>query len=402
MELVLTIALRSHEQPTPKGDAYKSISGSQCMIFKGDPNRYGSIMFNGKRLLAHRVMYEASINELLPPELVVRHKCDNPSCVNPAHLESGTHLDNYNDRMKRKRNSAFGNRNWTRLHPEGVPRGIRSYGGEVTLEKAGDIKECLTTLESPSRADFISIAAHFATTPDQVEAIFDGDDFVTVAPSGHLIVFLSLSREILTVPFPELRRNQLSESQVADIRLEYFIANNINRRKLKKDLRKRYSISTATLDAILGRRTFKNVAPELPVLKERGSGVAILSDCEVQAIRSTWDRFPDLQSKGLTAALARIFPVSHQSIQRIADRQQRESVPDDSSKALKLEELPFKSLNKKGEQHPMRKLDETQVRDIRRLKAEGQLSNRAIADLFQVTASNIGSIVKGKSWKEVD
>jgi len=372
------------------------------MIFNGVDDRYGAIMFNGEKYLTHVVMYEAAVQEVLPEGLIVRHKCDRPACVNPEHLESGTHRDNALDRQRRKKNPASGNRNGMRLYPERVPRGIRTYGEGVTFEDAGDIKECLTTLESPSRADFIAIAAHFETTPDLVEAIFNGDVFVNAVPSGHPIVFPPLSREILTVPFPELRRNQLSESQVADIRWEYFIAQNINRRKLKKDLRKRYGISTATLNAILGRWTFKNVAPELPVLTEKGSGVAILTDHEVQCIRATWDAYPTHQDKGLTAALARHFKVSHQSIERIADRQQRESVPDDSSKALKLDELPFKNLNKKGEQHPMRKLNETQVREIRRLSTEEKLSFRAIADRFQVTASNIRSIVKRKTWKGVD
>lgn len=359
-------------------------------------------MFNHKKYKAHVVIYEAAVQEVLPKELIVRHKCDRPGCVNPAHLESGTHHDNYLDTQKRKRNPAFGDRNGTRLHPERVPRGIRSYGEEVTLEKAGGIKECLATLESPNRADFISIAAYFATTPDQVEAIFNGDDFATVAPSGHRIDFPSLSREILTVPFPELRINQLSESQVADIRWEYFIARNVDRREVKKDLRQLYDISRAALDAILVRRTFKNVAPELPVLKEQGSGVAILSDHEVQCIRATWEAYPTHQGKGLTAALARIFPLSHESIHRIINREQRNSVPDDPSKALALDELPFKKLHQKGEHHPMRKLNETQVREIRRLNAEEKLSFRAIADRFQVTASLIGLIVKRKIWKELE
>jgi hypothetical protein len=32
------------------------------------------------------------------PPLVVRHNCNNPSCINPAHLRGGTQRDNAEDR----------------------------------------------------------------------------------------------------------------------------------------------------------------------------------------------------------------------------------------------------------------------------------------------------------------
>lgn len=50
----------------------------------------------------HRFMYERHNGKLKRTE-VVRHKCDNPVCVNPDHLEKGTQQDNMRDMVERKR-----------------------------------------------------------------------------------------------------------------------------------------------------------------------------------------------------------------------------------------------------------------------------------------------------------
>lgn len=63
---------------------------------------YGRFNANGKRYRAHRVAYML-INGVIPEQHVVRHKCDNPKCCNPHHLETGTHLQNDMDRTKRGR-----------------------------------------------------------------------------------------------------------------------------------------------------------------------------------------------------------------------------------------------------------------------------------------------------------
>lgn len=72
-----------------------------------DPSGYGrSWCKRTKRhALAHRLAYcEAHGVTLASIEgLEVRHKCDNPPCINPGHLELGTHADNMRDRCARGR-----------------------------------------------------------------------------------------------------------------------------------------------------------------------------------------------------------------------------------------------------------------------------------------------------------
>lgn len=55
-------------------------------------NGYGSIRLFGLNLLAHKVSYIIHIGEI-PMEHIVHHKCENPGCVNPNHLEVLTHLE---------------------------------------------------------------------------------------------------------------------------------------------------------------------------------------------------------------------------------------------------------------------------------------------------------------------
>lgn len=87
--------------------AYSKVSPSGCWEWQKSCTRrgYGQISIGHQRqAYAHRVSY-FMFNGPISEGLVVRHKCDNPKCVNPEHLELGTQVDNMQDCKERGRMS---------------------------------------------------------------------------------------------------------------------------------------------------------------------------------------------------------------------------------------------------------------------------------------------------------
>lgn len=65
-------------------------------------NGYGKIWDPPRFIAAHRFSYELA-NGPIPTGLLLRHTCDNPRCVNPAHLITGTTQQNIQDKINRNR-----------------------------------------------------------------------------------------------------------------------------------------------------------------------------------------------------------------------------------------------------------------------------------------------------------
>lgn len=77
----------------------------ECWNWRGSvsKNGYGCFAIGRHRISSHRMAYEIGHKKRITGNLLVRHKCDNKICVNPNHLETGTHKDNSQDMVKRGR-----------------------------------------------------------------------------------------------------------------------------------------------------------------------------------------------------------------------------------------------------------------------------------------------------------
>lgn len=88
----------------------------------------------------HRVVYEWLVGSI-PLGMFVCHHCDNPVCVNPAHLFVGTQRDNMRDMVvKGRSNKLFGiDCPWSKLTPERIDRARKLHDSGMTMAEIGTV-----------------------------------------------------------------------------------------------------------------------------------------------------------------------------------------------------------------------------------------------------------------------
>ena len=105
---------------------------------------------SGPTIKAHRVSLMLAGVEV--GDLVVRHSCDNPPCVNPAHLSVGTKADNSADMVSRDRH-ARGSRSGTSKLTERQVVEIRAR------QAAGELHRVLAAEYGVSRTTITQIVS---------------------------------------------------------------------------------------------------------------------------------------------------------------------------------------------------------------------------------------------------
>jgi hypothetical protein len=128
-----------------------------CVEWQGAkiPDGYGHLRFLGKHILAHRFSFLLH-GGVIPEGKYVCHRCDNPPCVNPAHLFVGTQTDNMRDAVKKGRHNP-------------PPLGEKHHRSKLTEEKVRLIRKMRAGGASQQ-----SIADHFGTPQTNISQILRG------------------------------------------------------------------------------------------------------------------------------------------------------------------------------------------------------------------------------------
>jgi DNA-binding XRE family transcriptional regulator len=103
-----------------------------CTSHKNDKLGYIRVERDHKRFYWHRYIYTQAHGEI-PKGMVIRHTCDNPSCINIEHLILGTQKDNVHDMIERGRSNFYGGKHTGRRPNEILKNNIKKLRIERKL-----------------------------------------------------------------------------------------------------------------------------------------------------------------------------------------------------------------------------------------------------------------------------
>lgn len=179
MELWRKVCVTAPHAVKPITDPQGSVMNKKmndCIIWSKAKTKsgYGVTTVNGKTVYAHRLAAEQAYGPI-PKGVMVCHRCDTPSCVNPEHLFLGSHKENMQD-MRMKGRSAGGNRHKSVTKPDSVQRGEKVGTSKLTEEQVACIRASYTPGKSGVKSpnSYMSLAKSYGVSYAAIHKIVNG------------------------------------------------------------------------------------------------------------------------------------------------------------------------------------------------------------------------------------
>lgn len=200
-----------------------------CWLWTGSKFRtgYGQFWCNGTNARAHRVSYILANGEI-PAGLMILHSCDNPACVNPAHLSAGTAQENMKDASVKGR----------------LPN--RSGENCPTAKLSKEIVKEIRNRYHSSNLSTAQLAKEYNVTPSNLMYILSNK---TWKDESYSKTVKPKQRRGSAAP-----RAGLTENQVKAIRAE-FVSGKIT----QKQLAQKYNTGHGAIKHILARRSWRHI-----------------------------------------------------------------------------------------------------------------------------------------------
>jgi hypothetical protein len=334
---------------------WKSVEKTDgCWLWRAgrDEDGYGVFqaeIFGVSVFRAHRYSHMLATGEILAPRILVMHACDNPPCVNPAHLSSGTHKENADDMVAKGRHLGR-----SRIHAD-------------KIAKLSD-EQVRAILRDPR--PYAQIAATFAVHPQTIMGIKSRTTrfHVEIDPS-EIVRAKRGSRG-------EAKSKLLTDNDVRMIRAS---------EDRTSTLARQYGVSPQTITDIRKGRSWKHVIGDQPV------DFATPSFDTSQSAPAVVPRAPRSENTKLCSVEGCVKPVKAHGLCHTHYVRVRRTGEIGTS-------APLPKNGPKGAAHHKAALTESQAREIKFSAEKGA----DLARRFNVKPSVISSIRHGHTWKHLE
>jgi hypothetical protein len=232
----------------------QTASEDDCWLWKAGKTSagYGAFYVQRRQILAHRLAIELHTGTAVPKGVVVRHKCDNPACVNPSHLVTGSQRDNVHDAITRGRSAKppvhSGENHWRARFPDRVLKGSDVPSAKLTEGDVLNIRQlrmsgaAITDLATSYELDFSTVAD--ICNGKTWKHVFDLDGCPTI-------------ESLLSVPGNRTPGAKITAEDAAKIK------ELLNSGLTGREIARMYGVHFATISDIRTGKTWKAVKPSI-------------------------------------------------------------------------------------------------------------------------------------------